>query len=561
MKLSAFIVAFVTVAAGLVSALPPVPPKFVPCDANGGIDTPAVKGVSPRLVSKCVKPGMFALTFDDGVNKYEPELLDKLRKHDVKVTFFLNSNLYVNNSATPYNGWIKRMYDEGHQVATHTATHPNLVGLNSTQRFAELKEVDRVIGNIIHRKPAMMRPPYGSYDNATLADLAKYGIETAVLWNVDSGDWSHNNATQSFLNVKTALETNCPTKGSSSVIILSHSSLSSSVEYVDLIIPYVRKRGYRFVRLDECTGARAYLPEKFPKPPQEGQLCAQHALNALLGGPYFTAVDLAEIARQLDVEEHNAMSEGNIGGVESEDFKRYVKEGSSNYDDSGFFSVQVISQALSVWNLVLCSILAPEQQSARDDPTSEQAYICNLNEHWFTLRRFGGSPRRWYNLNSLLEHVEYVSETYLQVLLAQLQKEGYSIFVVRGILPETEADLTASIIPTPTQEDIDEARVLSAKLSSGSKRKPIISPMNTSDSDPELLMALEMSRSEFDGGDDTLNKALKMSMETAGTDEESLNLAIAASLGESQKVGDSKEATPEVIDFEEMRRRRLAKFG
>ena len=36
---------------------------------------------------------------------------------------------------------------------------------------------------------------------------------------------------------------------------------------------------------------------------QEGALCAQHCLNSLLQGQYYTAVDLADIARQLDDEE------------------------------------------------------------------------------------------------------------------------------------------------------------------------------------------------------------------------------------------------------------------
>lgn len=49
---------------------------------------------------------------------------------------------------------------------------------------------------------------------------------------------------------------------------------------------------------------------------QEGRLCAQHGLNAVLQGSYFTAVDLSEIAQGLDEEERKQMSE-NEKGVES----------------------------------------------------------------------------------------------------------------------------------------------------------------------------------------------------------------------------------------------------
>lgn len=51
-------------------------------------------------------------------------------------------------------------------------------------------------------------------------------------------------------------------------------------------------------------------------PQQIGRLCAQHCLNAALQGPYFTAVDLSEIAHGLDEEERKQMSE-NENGVES----------------------------------------------------------------------------------------------------------------------------------------------------------------------------------------------------------------------------------------------------
>ena len=45
---------------------------------------------------------------------------------------------------------------------------------------------------------------------------------------------------------------------------------------------------------------------------QYGSLCAQHAINALLQGPYFTAVELSQLAGQLDEEELQRMSEGGL---------------------------------------------------------------------------------------------------------------------------------------------------------------------------------------------------------------------------------------------------------
>lgn len=54
---------------------------------------------------------------------------------------------------------------------------------------------------------------------------------------------------------------------------------------------------------------------------QEGRLCAVHCLNNLLQGSYFTAVDLGNLADQLDEAELRQMAEG---GFDGEDYRRFV---------------------------------------------------------------------------------------------------------------------------------------------------------------------------------------------------------------------------------------------
>ncbi len=72
-------------------------------------------------------------------------------------------------------------------------------------------------------------------------------------------------------------------------------------------------------------------------------------------------------------------------------------------------------------------------EGALRDPEGNEAYLLNLQEHWFTLRRLdcADGTRRWFNLNSLLRAPEIVSAFFLAAFLAQLKAEGYSIFVVR----------------------------------------------------------------------------------------------------------------------------------
>ncbi|KAK0084280.1 hypothetical protein PV325_007324 [Microctonus aethiopoides] len=169
---------------------------------------------------------------------------------------------------------------------------------------------------------------------------------------------------------------------------------------------------------------------------QEGYLCAQHCLNALLQGPYFNAVDLANLAQQMDEEERIRMAES---GIDSDEYRHFLEQPSENMDDSGYFSVQVISSALKVWGLELIpySSTEPTALIAQNDPSQMQAYICNYKGHWFTIRKIG---HQWFNLNSILSGPQLLSDTYLAMFFAQLLQEGYSIFIVIGDLPPGPAD-------------------------------------------------------------------------------------------------------------------------
>ncbi|KAJ3127945.1 hypothetical protein HK098_005458 [Nowakowskiella sp. JEL0407] len=228
------------------------------CNANGGSIDAAVSGVRPIVASRCQKPGQFALTFDDGPDLYESSLVSQLNSYGVKITFFFNSNNYVNMYNEPYASWVRAAYNSGHQIASHTATHPDLTTLSSSQVLQQMQDAENAINSIIGKRPAMMRPPYGSYNDAVLKVIENAGYKAVIIWNVDTLDWDHNNAQQSMSYIKTAIETNCPVKGSASIIELSHSTTSSASAYVDLLVPYVKNRGYTFVTLSECLGIPAY---------------------------------------------------------------------------------------------------------------------------------------------------------------------------------------------------------------------------------------------------------------------------------------------------------------
>jgi ataxin-3 len=139
----------------------------------------------------------------------------------------------------------------------------------------------------------------------------------------------------------------------------------------------------------------------------------------------------------------------------------FLQEESGNLADDGNYSIQVISKALSIWGLTAIPISNPEVQDAKENPLNEQAFICNLLNHWFTIRKFSNlgpnNEDEWYNLNSLLMNPQHLTCFYLSAFLDSLIMKGYTVFVIRGKLPQIQNN------PLLIEEDKNWKKVKSKK--------------------------------------------------------------------------------------------------
>jgi ataxin-3 len=186
---------------------------------------------------------------------------------------------------------------------------------------------------------------------------------------------------------------------------------------------------------------------------------------------------------------------------------------SENMDDTGFFSIQVLQRALNVFDIDLIPYASqhPIAQQARADPQSIQAYICNLREHWLTIRRFGS---QYFDLNSISTVPKLVSDTYLSLYLTQLERSGYSIFIIGGDLPHCQADdklLNNTIDPAYYRSLTDRADVGRNENTSNKKLKN--SPGSTSSFDEREIQRAIKASVELDNADDkALQQVLAQSL-------------------------------------------------
>lgn len=182
---------------------------------------------------------MIALTFDDG--PYAPvgnRIMDSMEQYNGRATFFV-----VGNRVADYKTEIKRMHDNGHEIANHTYDHKNLSKLSADEIVSQVELCNQAVAAITGESPRLVRLPGGS-KNSTVLGNVHYPI---ILWNIDTLDWKTKNADKS---VEAVL------KVKDGDIILMHELYKSSGDAAVRMIPALSEQGYQFVTVSELIRFR-----------------------------------------------------------------------------------------------------------------------------------------------------------------------------------------------------------------------------------------------------------------------------------------------------------------
>ena len=164
----------------------PVPTITVAPTQSSVTSVPGGKtSTNPNYAGKKI----ISFTFDDGPHPSNTtKVLDMLKNKGVKATFFiLGENLYSDGQ----KALVKRAYNEGHEIANHSYTHPlPFTSLSIDKVKEELNKTDNAIKSIIGEVPVLFRPPGGGY-NQTISENCGKAI---ILWSIDSRDWDYLSA-------------------------------------------------------------------------------------------------------------------------------------------------------------------------------------------------------------------------------------------------------------------------------------------------------------------------------------------------------------------------------
>lgn len=185
------------------------------------------------------------LTFDAGYeNGYTSAILDALKKHKVPATFFLVGN-YIESCPD----MVKRMVDEGHYVANHTYSHPNMASISSMEAFRkELEKLEETFEQATGKKMIKYyRPPQGKYSVNNLKMAKELGYST-FFWSLAYVDWYNDKQPTKEQAFKKLLGRIHP-----GAIVLLHSTSKTNSEIMDELLTKWEEMGYTFGTLDELT--------------------------------------------------------------------------------------------------------------------------------------------------------------------------------------------------------------------------------------------------------------------------------------------------------------------
>src|SRR5947199_4846144 len=229
----------------------------------GADPTPATRDAGKKTQAAAEDPSItfnsvhvdgpyIAMTFDDGPSAtLTPKLLDILAAHHIKVTFFV-----LGENVTEHPEIVARAAREGHEIASHSWSHPNFAKMSLESVRSQLQRTDDAIKSAIGKSPTLLRPPYGSIterEKRWIHDEFGYDI---ILWDVDPLDWKRPGP--AVVRNRILKETR---PGS---IVLSHDIHPGTVEAMPSTFDELEAKGFKFVTVSELL-AMASPVTPYPK--------------------------------------------------------------------------------------------------------------------------------------------------------------------------------------------------------------------------------------------------------------------------------------------------------
>lgn len=179
-------------------------------------------------------------------NEDTQQILDILKKHQVKTTFFMTGG-WVES----YPEDVKKILEDGHDLGNHSENHKQMSTLSQTECREEIMKVHEKVKELTGYEMDLFRPPYGDYNNQVINVTYACGYYP-IQWDVDSLDWKD-------YGVEEIINTVCNHKNlGNGSIILCHNGAKYTAQALDEMLTTLKEKGYEIVPLSQLIYKEEY---------------------------------------------------------------------------------------------------------------------------------------------------------------------------------------------------------------------------------------------------------------------------------------------------------------
>ncbi len=172
-------------------------------------------------------------------------ILDTLSKNKIHITFFM-----VGDWVDKYPEYVKKISDNGHEIANHSNTHPHVNQLNIDKNIEQIKLCSEKIEKITGNKTTLYRGPYGEYNN-TVIQAAQNQNHITIQWSLDTLDYKGLTADEMWARLNGKVK--------NGDIILSHNGTKHTADSLDKILTNLESNGFKVVTVSDLIYKDNYI--------------------------------------------------------------------------------------------------------------------------------------------------------------------------------------------------------------------------------------------------------------------------------------------------------------
>ena len=172
------------------------------------------------------------------------QILKVLKQNNVKITFFL-----VGDWIDKFPEAVKKIYEDGHEIASHSNTHPHVNNLTYEENIEEIEKSNEKIEKITGQRTQIYRVPYGEYNNTVIQAAQDKGYYT-IQWSLDTLDYTGLTGDEMWNRIQDKVK--------AGDIILTHNGTKHTADSLDMLIKNIKQKGFEIVTVSNLIYTENY---------------------------------------------------------------------------------------------------------------------------------------------------------------------------------------------------------------------------------------------------------------------------------------------------------------